>query len=87
MVTPLNSLISDQTSILKKRKVKTAVLSATITTTERCNTSENSDEEEALETQSMRLFTDAKTKVNIEKEKFKIIFAHPEAFTSCKEGR
>ena len=91
IVTPLNSLISDQTSILKKRKVETAVLTTTITTTERCNTSENSDsesdEEEAQETQSMRLFTDAKTKENIEKEKFKIIFAHPEAFISCKEGR
>ena len=91
IVTPLNSLISDQTSILKKRKVETAVLTTTITTTERCNTSENSDsesdEEEAQETQSMRLFTDAKTKENIEKEEFKIIFAHPEAFISCREGR
>jgi ATP-dependent DNA helicase RecQ len=93
IVTPLNSLISDQTSILKKRGIEAAVLTTTITSTEKhgkyeSSTSEcESDEEEAPETQSMRLLTDEKTKQNIDKENFKIIFAHPEAFISCKEGR
>ena len=93
IVTPLNSLISDQTSFLKNRGIETAVLTTTITTTEgrkKCENSESeseSDEEEAPETQSMQLLTDEKTKENIEKERFKIIFAHPEAFISCKEGR
>ncbi len=61
IVTPLNSLISDQTSILKKRGIEAAVLTTTITSTERRTESENngseseSDEEEATETQSMQL--------------------------------
>ena len=91
IVTPLNSLISDQTSILKKRGIEAAVLTTTITSTERRTESENngseseSDEEEATETQSMQLLK--KPKKNIEKEIFKIGFAHPEAFISCREGR
>jgi superfamily II DNA helicase RecQ len=94
IVTPLNSLISNQTSILKKRGFEAAVLTTTITSSESCTKSENnaseseSDNEEAPETQSLRLSTDKKTKENIEKENFKIIFAPPpEAFISCREGR
>ena len=93
VITPLNSLISDQTSTLKKRGIEAAVLTTTIMSTERRTQTENSesesesDEEEAPETQSMRLSTDEKTRENIEKENFKIIFAHPEAFISCREGR
>ena len=70
IVTPLNSLISDQTSILKKRGIEAAVLTTTITSTERRTESENnaseseSDEEEATETQSMQLLK--KPKKNIE---------------------
>ena len=66
IVTPLNSLISDQTSILKKRGIEAAVLTTTITSTERRTESENnaseseSDEEEATETESMQLLTDEK---------------------------
>ena len=93
IVTPLNSLISDQTSILKKRGIEAAVLTTTITSSESRTKSENnasdseSDNEEAPEIQSLRLSTDEKNKENIEKENFKIIFAHPEAFISCREGR
>ena len=57
------------------------------TQTENSESESESDEEEAPETQSMRLSTDEKTTENIEKENFKIIFAHPEAFISCREGR
>ena len=48
------------------------------TQTENSESESESDEEEAPETQSMK---------DIEKENFKIIFAHPEAFISCREGR
>ncbi len=41
IVTPLNSLISDQTSILKKRGIEAAVLTTTITSTERRTESED----------------------------------------------
>ena len=93
VITPLNSLISDQTSTLKKRGIEAAVLTTTIMSTERRTQTENSesesesDEGEAPETQSMGLSTDEKTRENIERENFKIIFAHPEAFISCREGR
>ena len=92
IVTPLNSLISDQISFLKNSGIETAVLPTTITTTggrKNCENSESESEsdEETPETQSIRLLTDEKTKENIEKERFKIIFAHPEAFILCNEGR
>ena len=39
IITPLNSLISDQTSILKKRGIEAAVLTTTITSSESCTLS------------------------------------------------
>ncbi len=45
IVTPLNSLISDQTSILKKRGIEAAVLTTTITSTERRTESEDNASE------------------------------------------
>ena len=96
IITPLNAIIDDQISILKKHGIKATVLRAdTITAiTEESDTEEIEGEIETVsgghfeENTTLRdLKLDDKTKVSIQEGKFKIIYSHPEAFVSCKEGR
>jgi superfamily II DNA helicase RecQ len=96
IITPLNAIIDDQISILKKHGIKATVLRAdTITAmTKESDTEEIEGEIETVsggnfeENTTLRdLKLDDKTKVSIQEGKFKIIYSHPEAFVSCKEGR
>ena len=97
IITPLNAIIDDQISILQKHGIKAAMLRAdTITST--TNESDTEEIEDEVETVSVGNFeenialTDLKlnddtTTLSIQEGKFKIIYSHPEAFVSCKEGR
>ena len=93
IITPLNSLINDQRYILKKRGVKTSALNTSIdrlANTERKVSSESesdSDEEIMAKEHKVDLAMDDDSRENLAGENFKVVFAHPEAFISCKEGR
>ena len=93
IITPLNSLINDQRYILKKRGVKTSALNTSIdrlANTERKVSSESesdSDEEIMAKEHKVDLAMDDDSRENLAGENFKEVFAHPEAFISCKEGR
>ena len=92
IISPLNSLINDQRSILNNHGIKTSVLNASTDgfADTRRNVSESesdSDEEIMAREQSVRLIVDEDSHANLAEESFKVVFAHPEAFISCKEGR
>ena len=88
IVTPLNALIDDQISILHEHTIEATVL--------KCNShtaSENDSKECEADTPNdckenlLELSLDTTTLRNIKQGMYKIIFCHPEAFISCKEGR
>jgi superfamily II DNA helicase RecQ len=88
IVTPLNALIDNQISILHEHRIEATVLkskshTASETDNEECETDTHNDCEENL----AELSLDSTTVRNIKKGMYKIIFSHPEAFISCKEGR
>ncbi len=90
IVTPLNAIIDDQISFLKKHGIEAVALNAiSVAHVER----ESDNEEDGTKTsvdrdcQENGLALDPSTKRDIKEGKFKIIYAHPEAFISCKEGR
>ena len=97
IITPLNAIIDDQISILHKYGNKATVLRAdTITST--INESDTEEIEDEVETvlggncEENIALTDLKlndetTTLSIQEGKFKIIYSHPEASVSCKEGR
>jgi superfamily II DNA helicase RecQ len=90
IVTPLNAIIDDQISFLQKHGIEAVALNAiSVAHVER----ESDNEEDGTKTsvdrdcQENGLALDPSTKRDIKEGKFKIIYAHPEAFISCKEGR
>ena len=88
IVTPLNALINNQISILHEHGIKATVLktrsyTANETDNEECETDLHNVGEEYL----AELSLDTSTESNIKQGMFKIIFSHPEAFISCREGR
>ena len=88
IVTPLNALIDNQISILHEHRIEATVLkskshTASETDNEECETDTHNDCKENL----AELSLDSTTVRNIKKGMYKIIFSHPEAFISCKEGR
>ena len=94
IVTPLNAIIKDQIWNLTKHGIE-----ATVLRTVRSNsmTNESDNEELAPETATSNceeivspladLALDTTTKKSFEDGNPKLIYAHPEAFTSCKKGR
>lgn len=97
IITPLNAIMDDQISILQKHGIKATVLRAdTIAST--TNESDTEEIEDVVETASCGNFeedialrdlklNDDVTTLSIQEGKFKIIYSHPEAFVSSKEGR
>ena len=88
IVTPLNALIDNQISILHEHKIETTVLKCNShtgdeTENEECETDTVNDCKEKLSELSL----DTTALRNIKQGRYKIIFCHPEAFISCKEGR
>ena len=88
IVTPLNALIDNQISILHEHVIEATVLKTKSHTTiesdnDKCETDTHNDGEENL----AELSLDTSTESNIKQGMFKIIFSHPEAFISCREGR
>ena len=59
------------------------MISSRIKPSEECETDSHNDGEEYL----AELSLDTSTESNIKQGMFKIIFFHPEAFISCREGR
>ena len=88
IVTPLNALIDNQISILHEHKIEATVLKCNShtgdeTENEECETDTVNDCKENLSELSL----DTTALRNIKQGRYKIIFCHPEAFISCKEGR
>jgi superfamily II DNA helicase RecQ len=94
IIAPLNAIIDDQISNLKKHGIEATVLK---TVSMNSMTNENDNEKYANETASdsdceehtllTDLTLDTSTEKDIKEGKSKIIYAHPEAFISCKKGR
>ncbi|XP_028408660.1 uncharacterized protein LOC114531216 [Dendronephthya gigantea] len=93
VITPVNALIDNQITILQEQGVQAAILK----TVSKSHSKKESDVEcnaEAATTDICEdnvhvaeLSVNSTTKENIKEGMFKILFAHPEAFISCKEGR
>ena len=88
IVTPLNALINNQISILHEHTIEATVLKSNSHTAsendrKECEADTPNDCKENLLEHSL----DTTTPRNIKQGKYKIIFCHPEAFISCKEGR
>lgn len=85
VVTPLNALVEDQLKILTKRGISATVLKSTTTVTELDDGDE--DDSDTVGNESHGLITDSETLGKLKEGNCRIIFSHPEAFISCKEGR
>lgn len=86
IVTPPNAIIDDQIEILKNHGIEGAVLKTVSINHVVYESDEDEDESDCQDTLN-DLTLDPSTNKNIEEGKFKIIYSHPEAFISCKEGR
>ena len=91
VISPLNALIEDQISNLNTRGIKTGVLQASQRVIE-------DDKKELLDSEDEGDLRDNKTTSNydiaenetlhsIQKGEIRLLFTHPEAFISCKDGR
>ncbi len=91
VITPLNALIEDQMASLKRRGIKAAILNTvTQENTMVGNQEDGSDseedcnaDEEGMDFKKLNIIAEE----NIKEEKAKLVFAHPEAFISCRDGR
>ena len=93
VITPLNALIDNQITILQGQGIQAAILK----TVSKSHSKKEGDEEcnvGAVTTDIcedsvhvVELSVDSTTKEQIKEGMFRILFAHPEAFISCKEGR
>ena len=88
VISPLNALINDQITILKNRGVVASVLDISLLSDEqlRRDSTEDEDDDPELSNQ-VQVIIDAESRQNLHKCTFKILYAHPESFISCKEGR
>ncbi|CAB3982252.1 ATP-dependent DNA helicase Q1 [Paramuricea clavata] len=88
VISPLNSLINDQITILQNRGVDAVVLNTSLVGDAelRGNTTENDGDEEHVINKS-KFGIDTASQERLEKRKFNLVYAHPESFISCKEGR
>ena len=94
VITPLNALIQNQLTILKRHGIEAVVLN-TVKKHNIVSVYEDEDEDDAEEYMDRPeeerelniLSLDNNTEKNITDGKFKLIYAHPEAFISCREGR
>ena len=86
VVTPLNALVDDQLKILTHRGISSTVLKSKKRVSD-------ADEDQELDSDTVDnenshgLTNDSETLGNLKEGKCRIIFSHPEAFISCKEGR
>ena len=93
VIAPLNALIENQLSILKSRGIEAVVLN-TVRKHNIVSVDEDEDDEEEYidrpeeERELNILSLNNTTEKNIVTDgKLKLIYAHPEAFISCREGR
>ena len=88
IVTPLNVIIDDQIAILKNHGIEGAVLkTVSINHALQVGESDKDEYESDCQNNLSDLTLDPSTNKNIKEGKFEIIYSHPEAFISCKEGR
>lgn len=97
VITPLNALIQNQISILKSHGIEAVVLNTVKSHTVSDSVDEDQDDAEKfidVEIEEEREFdilsldhTTYKDITDITDGKVKLIYAHPEAFISCREGR
>ena len=87
-MTPLNAIIDDQIAILKNHGIKGVVLkTVSINHVLQVGESDKDEYESDCQNNLSDLTLDPSTNKNIKEGKFEIIYSHPEAFISCKEGR
>ena len=94
IVTPLNAIINDQISNLRKHGIEATVL-RTVRSNSMTNESDNEELTpetatsncEEIVSPSADLALDTTTEKSFEDGNPKLIYAHPEAFISCKKGR
>ena len=87
VVTPLNALVDDQLKILTHRGISSAVLKSKKRVSGADEDQECQDSDTVDNENSHGLTNDSETLGNLKEGKCRIIFSHPEAFISCKEGR
>ena len=83
VVTPLNALVDDQLKILTHRGISSTVLKSKKPVSD---ADEDCDSDSVDNEKSYGLTNDSETLGNLKEGKCRIIFSHPEAFISCKEG-
>ncbi|XP_015747113.1 PREDICTED: Werner syndrome ATP-dependent helicase homolog [Acropora digitifera] len=84
VVTPLNALVDDQLKILTHRGISSTVLKSKKPVSD---ADEDCDSDSVDNEKSHGLTNDSETLGKLKEGKCRIIFSHPEAFISCKEGR
>ena len=95
VISPLNALIEDQVTSLKVKGIKAGVLRAScqqqaldVHDDSDTGSTESDDENEVpVEKQYSYGINEQETLPRVQKGEFKILFTHPEAFISCKDGR
>ena len=93
VIAPLNALIEDQLSILKRHGIKGIVLSTAgalgvgTTSDEDVMSSTDNDSDTDNTGEGNNLQLTSLTKKNAKEDKYQFVFAHPEAFISSQQGR
>ena len=87
VVTPLNALVDDQLKILTHHGISSTVLKSKKRVSDADEDQECQDSDIVDNENSHGLTNDSDTFGNLKEGKCRIIFSHPEAFISCKEGQ
>ena len=91
IISPLNALIEDQVSNLNARGVKAGVLQAShrVIEDDKKELLDSEDESDLLDTKTASKYDIAENETlnSIQNGEIKLLFTHPEAFISCKDGR
>jgi len=90
IISPLNALIEDQVSNLNARGVKAGVLQAShrVIKEDKKELLDWEDESDLLDDKTSNYdISENETLNSVQKGEIKLLFTHPEAFISCKDGR
>ena len=90
VISPLNALVEDQVSNLNARGIKTGVLQASqhVIEDDKKELFDSEDEGDLLDKVSSNYdIAENETLHNIQKGEIRLLFTHPEAFISCKDGK